>query len=124
MNHWRAAYPEYREIYDRAHRERTQHLEDLARGTAAAIRRALRAFAQAAHWLPRRLHEHRLRARAMRELSMLSDRDLKDIGLHRSELPSLSAEFARNAVRRRRSAGRAERRRSKAAAEDAVPCCA
>lgn len=125
MNTFRAAYPEYRQLYDRAHRERTHELERLARAAVAAVGGTRGSVARAARRLAIAYRESRLRARARRELATLSDRDLKDLGLHRSELPSITAEYARNAARRQIAAARRpERRRANTVSEPAVSCCA
>lgn len=54
-------------------------------GAAAVIRGTRRSFARFADWNRRR--------QAIRQLSALDSRVLKDIGLHRSEIPSLVSEI-------------------------------
>jgi len=82
LNLYLSSHPRYRPAIVRAHLERSRLFRALGRKVARALVRPVRAAT-------RRLDCRRARRRAVAELEGLDHRTLKDIGVVRSEIPSL-----------------------------------
>ncbi len=82
---WLNSDPEYAKYLRRANEERSAAFYQ----AFGALWRSLSVFGKVAAWLKRRVRERA----ALRELSSLDDRSLKDIGISRGEIPRIVKEF-------------------------------